>query len=96
MSTNAKKAKKELSALKSNACKLYQKAKDNSPRIDNTFTVSSKYFTGECATVPFAQTLFKLNLNCNLVKLAVFLIILTMLILVTISLRNKIKKCKTR
>lgn len=84
-----KDVKNSLTELSEDAMHTYKKAKKHAPRMKKEITVSSKYFS-DSSSHACAESLIRLNVDCNLLKLA--LLLLAGMLILSIYCRIRFKK----
>ncbi len=90
MHTEIRHAVSDLSEAAADTKKMYKKAARLSPRMKKQITVSSQYYTKLSGRSPCAQALFKLDIDCNLLKL--MLIVLILMCMLCVIFRTKLKR----
>ena len=84
-----KQAKRSLSEISEDDTHAYKKAVKKSPRMQKEITIASNYFS-RCSSSPCAQTLIKMSIDCNLVKL--ILMFLICMLALTLYCKRKYKR----
>lgn len=74
--------------------KMYKKASRLSPRMKKEITVKTQYYSHKCGRHPCAESLLKLDINCNLLKLLLLLIAVMLVCSLFCMKRKKKKACK--
>ena len=82
MQSKTKEMLSDLSEAANESKKLYKKAAKCSPTMRKEISIRSSYFSSHSDKHPCAESLFKLDINCNLVRF--ILTILVCMILVSI------------
>ena len=89
MYSKAKDTLADISDMTDGAAKLYKKAKCRSPRMRKEITVRSKYYSSHSEKHPIAESLMQFEVDCNLLKLALIAVGVTVLMWVYCSSRKK-------
>ena len=69
--------------------KLYKSACKCAPRMKKEITVKSSYFSGRSGKIPCAESLIKLDIDCNLLKLILVLLACILMLSLYWSMRYK-------
>lgn len=69
--------------------KQYKGACKCAPRMKKEITVKSSYFSGRSKKFPCAESLFKLDIDCNLLKLILVLLACMLMLSIYCSMRYK-------
>lgn len=89
MYTEAKEMLTDLSETADHSKKLYKKATKRAPRMKKEITVKSTYFSGKHSKYPCAESLFKLDIDCNLLKLMIVLLAGMLVLSIYCSMKYK-------
>ena len=89
MYTEAKEMLTDLSETADHSRKLYKKATKRAPRMRKEITVKSSYFSGKHSKYPCVESLFKVDIDCNLLKLIVALLVGMLILSLCCSMRYK-------
>ncbi len=66
----------DMSDVAKSTQKMYKKAKRRAPSMKKEITVKTQYFSRKCDRHPCAESLFKFDIDCNLLKLALYIFVL--------------------
>ncbi len=91
MYSQAKQAVSDLSEAAEDTRKMYKKAIKRAPRMRKEITVRSTYFSCTSNRHPCAESLFKLDIDCNLLKFILFIFI-GMCVLSLVCMRSRRKR----
>ncbi len=75
--------------------KLYKKASRRSPSMKKEITVKTQYFSRKCDRHPCAESLFRFDIDCNIMKLVIYVFVFMIVcsFFCMMFKRNKCNKC---
>ena len=89
MYTQANQMLCDLSETAQSSKKLYKRASKHAPRMKKEITVRSSYFSCGHNKAPCAETLIKLDIDCNLLKLMILLLAGMLVLSLYCSIKHK-------